>query len=75
MACPICGANCRCKKRGPGGLCCGCHRHKAQKGMTRDQVDQWRAKHELEPIDDAQWEKHFEAAPAPPTTKGLFDAG
>jgi len=28
MGCPICGANCRCKKRGASGLCCGCHRHK-----------------------------------------------
>jgi hypothetical protein len=26
--CPICGANCKCRKRGPGGLCCSCHRHK-----------------------------------------------
>jgi hypothetical protein len=31
MSCPICGANCRCRKRGPNGLCCGCHRHKARK--------------------------------------------
>jgi len=28
MACPICGANCKCKNRGPSGLCCSCHRHK-----------------------------------------------
>jgi hypothetical protein len=28
MACQICGARCMCKKRGPSGLCCGCHRHK-----------------------------------------------
>jgi len=28
MACPICGANCRCRKKGPQGLCCSCHRHK-----------------------------------------------
>jgi hypothetical protein len=28
MSCPICGANCQCRKRGPGGLCCSCHRHK-----------------------------------------------
>jgi hypothetical protein len=28
MSCPICGANCRCRKRGPGGICCGCHKHK-----------------------------------------------
>ena len=30
MACPICGANCRCRKRGPSGLCCSCHKHKAR---------------------------------------------
>jgi len=30
MSCPICGANCKCRKRGPGGLCCDCHRHKAR---------------------------------------------
>jgi len=30
MACPICGANCKCRKRGPGGLCCSCHKHKAR---------------------------------------------
>lgn len=30
MSCPICGANCRCRKRGPGGICCGCHRHKVR---------------------------------------------
>ena len=28
MPCPICGANCQCKNRGAGGLCCDCHRHK-----------------------------------------------
>lgn len=28
MACPICGANCKCRKRGVGGVCCSCHRHK-----------------------------------------------
>lgn len=31
MSCPICGANCRCRKRGPGGICCSCHRHKARR--------------------------------------------
>ncbi len=31
MACPICGANCRCRKRGPGGICCSCHKHKARR--------------------------------------------
>jgi len=30
MSCPICGANCRCRKAGEGGLCCPCHRHKAR---------------------------------------------
>jgi len=28
MACPICGAHCRCRNAGPSGLCCSCHRHK-----------------------------------------------
>ena len=31
MSCPICGANCKCRKRGPGGICCSCHRHKVGK--------------------------------------------
>lgn len=34
MACPICGANCKCKKRGPSGLCCDCHRHKPNAGRV-----------------------------------------
>ena len=34
MSCPICGANCRCRKRGEGGICCSCHRHKASSKMT-----------------------------------------
>jgi hypothetical protein len=28
MSCPICGARCKCKNAGPGGICCACHRHK-----------------------------------------------
>jgi len=31
MSCPICGANCRCKNRGAGGICCSCHRHKVRR--------------------------------------------
>lgn len=31
MSCPICGANCKCRNRGEGGLCCSCHRHKVKK--------------------------------------------
>jgi len=31
MSCPVCGANCRCRKAGPGGFCCSCHKHKARK--------------------------------------------
>lgn len=27
MACPICGARCRCRNSS-GGICCPCHRHK-----------------------------------------------
>ena len=36
MACPICGAKCRCKRRGPGGLCCSCHRHKVKRVLRSD---------------------------------------
>lgn len=31
MACPICGASCKCRNQGPGGLCCGCHAHTARR--------------------------------------------
>lgn len=31
MSCPICGANCKCKNRGAGGICCSCHRHKVRR--------------------------------------------
>jgi hypothetical protein len=31
MACPICGANCKCRNRGSGGICCKCHKHKPRK--------------------------------------------
>lgn len=30
MACPICGADCRCRNAGPGGICCTCHTHKVR---------------------------------------------
>ena len=60
MACPICGAKCRCKKAGPGGICCGCHRHKSQKTFTRVQVNEWRESHSLQPIGDKQWKKQYE---------------
>lgn len=30
MSCPICGAKCVCRKRGPDGRCCSCHKHKAR---------------------------------------------
>lgn len=59
MACPICGANCQCKRRGDGGMCCGCHRHKTQKGMTRVQLNDWRQSHGLTPVSDAQWKKSY----------------
>lgn len=36
MSCPICGANCRCKKRGPDGQCCSCHRHKVRRILVAD---------------------------------------
>ncbi len=46
MACPVCGANCKCRKRGSGGECCGCHKHKATRYMTTEQLLEWRARHE-----------------------------
>ena len=36
MSCPICGANCRCKNRGAGGICCSCHRHKVRRILVAD---------------------------------------
>jgi hypothetical protein len=30
MSCPICGATCRCRNVGPGGICCSCHTHKVR---------------------------------------------
>lgn len=59
MACPICRANCRCRKAGPGGLCCGCHRHKNQKGFTRLQLDTWRTQHALAPVSEKTWQKSY----------------
>lgn len=59
MACPICGARCKCKNRGPGGLCCGCHKHKAQRGFRRERLNEWRSDHKLEPITDRQWSKQY----------------
>jgi hypothetical protein len=48
MACPICGAKCRCRKRGEGGICCGCHRHKVN-GLRlvigSPEMDKWRVEH------------------------------
>ncbi len=32
--CPICGANCRCRNAGPGGLCCSCHRHRPRRNFN-----------------------------------------
>jgi hypothetical protein len=34
VPCPICGAKCKCKNVGEGGLCCSCHKHKPKKIMT-----------------------------------------
>ena len=36
MSCPICGANCQCKRRGPNGLCCSCHRHKVRRILVSE---------------------------------------
>lgn len=59
MSCPVCGANCRCRKAGPGGMCCGCHKHKSQRGFSRDQVDRWRTSHQLEAISGEQWARQY----------------
>ena len=60
MACPICGANCRCRKRGPEGICCDCHRHKVRgqrlaKGSP--ELTRWRELH------------GYAIPPEPPETK------
>lgn len=69
MACPICGANCVCKHRGQGGLCCGCHRHRSQKGFTRVQLDTWRAQHQLPPVSDVDWTKRYARHVAQPAAQ------
>lgn len=33
MPCPICGANCQCKRVGEGGMCCSCHRHRPRRSL------------------------------------------
>jgi hypothetical protein len=39
MSCPICGAKCQCKRRGPDGTCCSCHKHKARRlRVSRDSL-------------------------------------
>jgi len=62
MGCPICGATCRCRNRGPNGMCCGCHSHKSQRGFTRARLNAWRSDHQLGPVPDAQWERWENAA-------------
>lgn len=59
MSCPICGANCRCRNRGPNGECCGCHSHKSQRGFTRRRLNTWRSDHRLDHVTDDQW-RHWE---------------
>lgn len=71
MACPVCGAKCRCKHRGPGGRCCGCHRHRSQWGLARTAVDRWRAAHRHDPISDDQWQRQFTKDSDLPLLKGL----
>jgi hypothetical protein len=51
MACPICGATCRCRKRGEGGICCSCHKHTARARQLGISLDVFRNAHEKrEPI-------------------------
>lgn len=62
MSCPICGAICRCRNRGPHDECCGCHSHKGQRGFTRRRLNTWRAEHQLSPVEDDVWRRWERAA-------------
>jgi hypothetical protein len=58
MACPICGAKCKCRKAGPGGLCCSCHKHKPRPiraDFKFGSVD------ELDASTRESWTKHIQA--------------
>jgi hypothetical protein len=57
MSCPICGANCRCSKRGPGGICCSCHKHKPR--AVRSELLA-RKRSEMSPEISAALDKHLE---------------
>jgi hypothetical protein len=61
MKCAICGATCRCKNA-RGGICCGCHRHKAPGFDARAHDDARRAYDEQTAADrDQGWEGLWEA--------------
>ena len=65
MACPICGAKCVCKKQGPGGLCCSCHRHTVRgKRLAKGspELHEWRKSHGYDA--PAEPEKKPEPEPA-----------
>jgi hypothetical protein len=81
MSCPICGANCQCKRRGPDGLCCSCHRHKPRR--------LWVNRSSLNPAGQKSYDEHlrrFEAdreakddllplAPGHTETKNVIEVG
>lgn len=53
MACPICGATCRCRKRGEDGRCCSCHKHKARtpaQALAHQEHDRKRAAYPIEDL-------------------------
>lgn len=58
MACPICGATCRCRKRGQGGICCNCHKHKARRVLESVQLTPAK---DLSPEMQAALEAHLRA--------------
>jgi hypothetical protein len=53
MSCPICGAHCKCKNRGAGGICCSCHRHKVRRILvSRDALSS-------DPATRASYDQHI----------------
>jgi len=54
VSCPICGANCKCRKRGAGGICCSCHRHKVRRLLVAREV------READPLFQESYDQHLE---------------
>lgn len=66
MTCVICGASCRCRKRGPG-ICCSCHRHKTRAVRTEFSIDMKCTREEFE----ASLRKHLPADKNAPPAEQL----